>query len=225
MSRFAALLMGLLVFCLSACSNPSSSSDALSFNSSIRMLMIRHPVADYSAWRTAYLAHDSMRSANGLVSRNFGRGLDDTSMVIVYNLVTNLDQARAFATSPMLKEIMVNAGVTDTSIFIFGDVIRRDTSELAIQDRVLITYHVRDFDTWLSAFDQQGTEVRAAHGLIDRGIMRNLDDPKAVYVAMALSDLPKARIWLSSDAYLAFMQTAGVEGSPEIFFYKREKYK
>lgn len=225
MSRFAALLMGALLYGTISCSRAPNPSSESSFDAGIRMLMIRHRVADYPVWRNAYVANDSMRSANGLISRNIGRGLEDTNMVIIYTLVSDLTKARDFAASPLLKETMAKAGVMDSTTFIFGEVLRRDTSELATQDRVLIGYHVKDFDTWLTTFDHQGPEVRAANGFIDRGILRNLDDPKFVYVAMAVSDLQKARNWLTSDAFQSFNQQAGVEGIPEVFYYRREKNK
>lgn len=223
MSRSTLLLMGLLLSLLNACKVQEKSPAEHQFGSPIRMLMIKHPVADYPIWKEAYLSKDSMRIANGLISRNFGRGLDDTSMVVVYTIITDLTKARSFSQSALLQEVMAKAGVIDTATFVFGDVLRRDTSELSIQDRVLVSYRVKDVNAWLRSLDEQGTDTRKENGLIDRGILRDIDDPQMVHVAMAVSDIPKARAWLTSDAYKSFALQAGVESVPDLFFYRREK--
>jgi hypothetical protein len=76
-------------------------------------LMVRHTIADYATYRSAFDAHEAFRRANGAtgvgqVYRDEGNPNQITS-VLEWD---NAENARKFATSPGLKEAMQAAGVT-----------------------------------------------------------------------------------------------------------------
>ena len=76
-------------------------------------LMVRHTVADYATFRSAFDAHEAFRRANGAtgvgqVYRDEGNPNQITA-VLEWD---NAENARRFASSPSLKEAMQTAGVT-----------------------------------------------------------------------------------------------------------------
>ena len=75
-------------------------------------VIVRHAVADYAAWKRAFDAHASERAAAGIVGHAINRSADDPNVVIVYMQARTIDQLRAFAESPSLKDAMKQAGVT-----------------------------------------------------------------------------------------------------------------
>jgi quinol monooxygenase YgiN len=186
---------------------------------SYKAVMIQHPVANYSVWQAAYMAHDSVRNAYGISKYGLGRGTQDTNMVWILNKINDLGKAKEFAGLPELKTVMEAAGVTGMPTFTYMDVVRDDTSSIPQKDRVLVSHKVKDYDTWLKAYDGEGRAMRAENGLLDRGLARNADDPNTVYIVFAITDKDKAMARMQSEELKKIMTDAGVEGPPSFFFY------
>ncbi len=183
------------------------------------MMMVRFPVADYSAFNAIYLSHDSLRDAFGISKFMLGREMEDSSKVIVLEKIADVARAKEFSTSPVLKEGMDQAGISGAPAFDYFNVIRNDNSPIAFKDRVMIKHRVKDFDAWLKVYDAEGMAARAENGMIDRGLARGADDPNIVYIVFAISDMAKAQARSSSPELQAKMMEAGVEGPPEIVMY------
>jgi quinol monooxygenase YgiN len=184
------------------------------------LMFIKHKVADYSKWKTAYDKHDSVRKAYGLSDIGVSRSAEDPNTVLIGEKISDLQKAKDFTLLPNLKEAMTKAGVTGKPEFTFLNIVR-DESPTAIKDRVLITHRVKDFDTWLKAFDAEGKTTRAGEGMIDHLLARGIDDPNLVVISLAITDMGKAKTAIFSEAKKKIMVNAGVEGAPAIEFYKR----
>ena len=182
--------------------------------------MVQHKVKDFDKWLPLYQAHDSARKANGLTEIGIGRGLDNSNEITVAFKTDDLQKAKDFTKSPGLKEAMQKAGVIGAPATSYITVIREDNSTIEQKDRLLVAHHVKDFDTWLKAFDSEGKEARTANGLIDRGLARGVDDPNMVYVLFAVTDIAKAKARSNSPELKKLMTDAGVDGPPVINFYK-----
>ncbi len=185
-----------------------------------KVIIIKHKVADYDKWRKEYDAHDSIRQAYGITHFVVGRGMDNPKVVIVADKMNDVMKAKEFSEMPNLKEVMKKAGVTSKAEFGYYDVIRFDESTINLRDRLMVTHRVKDFDTWVKVYDDEGKDKRMEDGLIDRAMARSLDDPNMVIVVFAVSDVEKAKASINSEAKKKLMTEAGVEGSPETFFYK-----
>lgn len=185
-----------------------------------KIIMIEHPVADFETWKTAYFAHDSVRKAHGISHLSLGVGLDDPTMVMVVGRIDDEAKARQFTELPELKEAMDKAGVTGMPTFKYINVIRSDTSEIEYKDRMMIAHRVKDFDTWLKVYDDEGMEVRNSHGLIDRGLGRSTEDPNMIYILFAVSDMQKAKARSQSEDLKKIMTEAGVEGPPQVMVFQ-----
>lgn len=74
-------------------------------------LMVRHTVQDFAKWKAVYETHRSARQAAGLKDLNLWRNADQPNEIIILLEVSDIDKAKAFTTSPDLKEKMMAAGV------------------------------------------------------------------------------------------------------------------
>jgi hypothetical protein len=66
-------------------------------------LYVRHDVADYTAWRKAYIEFDAKRRKMGVTGQAVYRSIDDANDVTVTHDSTSAEKAKAFASSPDLK--------------------------------------------------------------------------------------------------------------------------
>lgn len=185
-----------------------------------KAIVIKHPVKDYDKWKAAYFAHDSVRKVYGITHFVIGRELDNPNNVIIIDKMDDVNKAKEFSTLPALKSAMEQAGVSGPPAFSFIDVVRDDNTVIEQKDRVMVEHRVKDFDAWLKVYDSEGKDVRAANGLIDRGLARSIDDPNMVYIVFAISDMVKAKARMGSEDLKKIMMDAGVEGPPKITFYK-----
>ncbi len=185
-----------------------------------KVFMVHHHVKNFDTWKAAYMAHDSMRQAYGITHYVIGRELGDSNMVMVIDKMNDEKRAKEFAGLPKLKEAMQKAGVNSAPIFSYVNVIRNDDSKIDQKDRIMIAHKVKDFDTWLKAYDGEGKATREANGMIDRGMARGIDDSNMVYIVFAVTDMAKAKARAASPELKKIMMDAGVMGQPKVYFYK-----
>ena len=76
-------------------------------------VLIRHKVADFTAWKTAYDSHAGARQSAGLKEKQVLRSIADPNEVVILLTADDLHKAQAFAGSPDLREAMQKAGVID----------------------------------------------------------------------------------------------------------------
>jgi hypothetical protein len=75
-------------------------------------MFVRHTVADYAAWRRIYDSFGPMQDAMGVIQKAVYQTADNANEITVIHDFATLEEARAFAGSPELKEAMKDAGVT-----------------------------------------------------------------------------------------------------------------
>jgi quinol monooxygenase YgiN len=184
-----------------------------------KFAMIKHPVKDYNSWKAVYMANDSLRDAYGISKFVIGRGTDDTTITFVVEKISDVQKVRDFGASPDLKAAMDSAGVTGPPVIALAEMIRLDTTTNTQLNRVIVSHRVKDFDAWLKVYDSEGRATRAASGLADRALARDLDDPNMVYVSFAITDREKANARMQSEELKKLMTDAGVEGPPSFFFF------
>jgi heme-degrading monooxygenase HmoA len=74
-------------------------------------LFVHHKVKDYAAWRKMFDGMTSDRTRFGSTGQQVYRAANDPNEIIILTDWHSLDEARAYAQSPDLKEGMQNAGV------------------------------------------------------------------------------------------------------------------
>ncbi len=74
-------------------------------------LFVRHPVADYAAWRRVYDEFGVERRPMGVTGHAVYQSLDDPNDVTVWHDFATREAAEAFASSERLRDAMQRAGV------------------------------------------------------------------------------------------------------------------
>ncbi|MBO9571553.1 MAG: hypothetical protein J7497_05010 [Chitinophagaceae bacterium] len=188
------------------------------------MVIVIHKVANYAKWKSGYDMDDSARLASGLHSYVIGRGLRDSSMVLIAMKADDMPKAKAFAASANLKKVMQKAGVIGKPDIHFFIATWQDTSNVGSLPRSLNTFTVKEWDTWQKSFEA-GKQERIDNGILARVIGHDADDNKKVNVVTALEDTTKAFAYYKSDALKKRMASAGVVGEPKRFVFRiAERY-
>jgi heme-degrading monooxygenase HmoA len=76
-------------------------------------LVVRHKVEDYAKWKLIFDEHAAARREAGSRGIRVLRSADNPNEILAISEWATLEQARAFAQSPGLREAMQRAGVAD----------------------------------------------------------------------------------------------------------------
>jgi hypothetical protein len=182
------------------------------------VMIVKHKVANYAKWKTGYDSGDSIRMANGLHNYVIGRGIEDSNTVIVAMWVNDVEKAKTFASSPMLKDAMKQHGVISTPEIDYLHRVSADTTTLPSMDRVMLKHKVKDFDAWKKVYDED-KKNRMDAGLTDRSVSTTVGDNHMVSLVFAFSDMAKLKAFMSSKELAEKMKAGGVEGPPTSFAY------
>ncbi|CAN5160469.1 hypothetical protein BH11BAC6_BH11BAC6_09890 [soil metagenome] len=91
-----------------------------------RRVSVTHHVKNFEAWLKVYDGEGKdTRAANGIVDRAMARGIEDSNMVSIVFVVTDMDKAKARIASPDLKKLMTDAGVDSAPDITFYRVVER----------------------------------------------------------------------------------------------------
>ena len=77
------------------------------------LVIIRHKVRDFAAWKKVFDSHASAQSASALSNPRLFRSADDRSEVVILFDAADTDKAKQFAASSDLRSAMASAGVID----------------------------------------------------------------------------------------------------------------
>lgn len=182
------------------------------------IMTIKHEVANYAKWKTAYDEHDSNRLAYGLHNYVICRGVDDSNMVMVALRMDDVNKAKEMGSSKDLMERMKKAGASKPSIE-YTETVMNDTTAIQQTVRVMVKHKVKDWDAWKKAFDSH-KQVRMDAGLTDRVIGHVAGDDHSVFIVFAVADMAKAKAFMESKDLKDKMNEAGVVGPPTSFFYR-----
>jgi len=181
-------------------------------------LVVMHKVKDFDKWLPVFEADDSAQRAAGLTKTVVARGIDDPGMVLIGFKMADYDKAKAMGSSPELKAKMEKGGVTGPPVMHYGNVQMMDTSTNSMPDRIIIFSKVKDYAAWRKSFDEH-SDVRKNGGVTDRIVAYDMDDNHNVTVVLGINDMKKARDFAKSPELKARMDSAGVVGKPDMFFY------
>jgi hypothetical protein len=84
-----------------------------------------------------------------------------------------------------------------------------------------LRHRVRDFDSWLSAFERH-EHIRAVYGVTEEHVHRGLDDPNDVVVRLRFPDRLAASAYFQDANVHDGMCRSGVVGEPTLTFSKTE---
>jgi len=181
---------------------------------------IIHNVKDYAKWRPAFDTDSTNQKAAGLQTLAVGRDADSSNRILIAFKISDMAKAKAMETDPKLKETMTKAGVISKPDFEYYHIIRFTPGE--VKQWLVVNHKVKDFATWLKAFDAEGSAKRESEGLSDRTLGRSITDSNMVHVVFKITDLAKAKAAIFSDDKKKLMESAGVVGKPDIRIYNAQ---
>ena len=82
---------------------------------------------------------------------------------------------------------------------------------------MLIRHKVQDVGKWKPLYDAH-RPARATAGLKDLHLWHNIDDSNEIFLLFEVSDVAKAKAFAASADLKEKMKSAGVVGSPDVFF-------
>ena len=85
---------------------------------------------------------------------------------------------------------------------------------------LIIRHRVADFAKWKPFYDAHAS-ARAAAGLTEKELLRDISDPNFVVLLFEAKDIAKARELVESASIKKAMQEGGVLGAPEFQFLQR----
>lgn len=84
-------------------------------------MFVRHPVADFTAWKPVYDSIADLRKQMGVTGASVHRDGTDSNLVVITHRFGTLAQAHAFADSETVKAAMGRAGVCGPPEFWFTE--------------------------------------------------------------------------------------------------------
>jgi hypothetical protein len=176
-------------------------------------VVLTHEVADWGRWKAAFDADQGNRKAAGILGHHINRAQDNPNMVSIYLAVSDVNKAKAFATSPALHRGMTDAGVIGAPVVKWMTPVE----ENLVWDRelpaVMVSHTVADFDTWFAGY-QAATAIRGAGGIIGHAANRSLENPNLMVVYHQAESFGALKAFTQSADLKAAMQKAGVTGAP-----------
>jgi len=82
-------------------------------------LFVRHDVKDFKSWKSYYDSFDTERKGMGVTAHGVYQTEGDPNNVTVYHEFKNMDEAKKFAGSARLKEVLQQSGVVGSPIIWF----------------------------------------------------------------------------------------------------------
>lgn len=186
------------------------------------MMLVKHRVANYEKFLSAFEAHDSLREANGVHKYVIGRQVGDPNMVFVSVKADDMDKAMAFAKNPELKKAMQKSEVTGTPEMSFVTIVWQDTLQVSSNIRALSTFSVKDWKAWEAGF-QAGKQERIDNGIADRVYGYDAASNNKVTLVTAIMDSAKAYAYWKSDMLKQRRAQGGVIGEPNRFLFNVTK--
>lgn len=175
-------------------------------------------VASYEKWKTSFDTKDSLRSANGLMPYVIGRGLLDTSEVLVALKLADTTKAKAFLSGPQVRKEMKKDGVLGQPKIELLTATWQDTSNVGSIPRSMSVMTVKNWDTWVQQF-MEGRAQLEANGIKPRVIGHGMTDNKRVVLVTALADTAAAFAFYKSDSLKNRMERSGVVDPPKRFAF------
>ena len=81
--------------------------------------------------------------------------------------------------------------------------------------QVIVSHHVRDFDTWKEGFDEH-EKARRGFGCSGHAVYQSTTDPGKVIVVNRFDTIEGARGFMDDPALPEVMKRAGVDSAPDV---------
>jgi hypothetical protein len=182
-----------------------------------QFITIVHECTDFTRWKNAYDGDAGNRMAAGLTQVTLAREADRPEVIALVFQISDVAKARAFVSSPTLREVMRNAGIVGVP-----DVHFRQGELSGDTGGNILTINCRtsSIDTFRKGFAMDKAD-RAAAGLGDLAVLQDVADPGDLLLCFSVRDVASANTFLASPTLAEHQKkNAGVMGPPQIRYWK-----
>lgn len=182
-------------------------------------LIVRHSVNDYAAWRKVYNAFHVTQKKLGVTAQSVYQSIDDPNDLTVIHDFPTLEVARAFVGSSELRTAMQNAGVKGTpQIWITREAPGSSGHDGRV--RLFVQHTVANYGAWRKVYlEFAPTQKRMA--VQSQAVYWQSDNANNLIITHDFASADKARAFVGSNDLRAAMQSAGVKGTPQVWFTRR----
>lgn len=178
-------------------------------------LSISHEVSDYDSWKALFDKFNTDRIEAGIIDLFVKQNINNTNSITIFSKVEDLEKAKAFMSSPTLKEAMTKAGVITQPEIVFykssAEYEPINTSALI----TTITHSVSDFSTWKNTYEA-AKELRNNAGISDNLLLISHSNENVVTVLGSSPSAEKFEKFMSNPGLKETMEKAGVTSKPEV---------
>lgn len=181
-------------------------------------VVIRLQVADFDKWKEVFDSAEPTRREHGIVGHHINRSKDDPNNLSVYLAASDVEKAKAWATSDELKSAMAEAGVSGAPDFVWMKPLREEIVWDRDLPAMMISHRVDDVDAWLAAYDD-ARDLQRSHGIVGHAANQSIDDESQIIVYHQAESFDKLQAFMSLDELKSTMKEAGVVSEPEVSFH------
>ncbi|MEO7263519.1 MAG: hypothetical protein ABIW38_01345 [Ferruginibacter sp.] len=186
--------------------------------SQFTMLEVDFMVNDVATWKAGFAEDSAQRTAAGMHTLAVAQDVNNPKHLQIDMMVDDTARSNAFMKSPELQAHIKKIGVSNAKPALYH-VERFDTSSHE-KTWVMVTHKVKDFATWLKAFDDETMNKRISEGMHDVVVARGIPDDNTVQVILDITDMAKAKAAITSPDKKQIMMKAGVTSTPVISYWK-----
>lgn len=179
------------------------------------MLVVRHDVADYSAWRKAYDGFRDTQRKLGVTKQSVYQSVDNANDVTVLHGFRSEAAVKSFLASEKLKSAMQGGGVKGEPQ-IWVTVTTAGASGHPGKVRLYVHHEVADYAAWRKGYDGFAPALHKA-GVSAQGVLRTTANPNDVIVYHDFATTEAAKSFAASPELKTAMQNAGVKGQPQVW--------
>jgi hypothetical protein len=181
-------------------------------------VVVKKEICNFKRWKSNFAIYEKDRKEAGLTVLAILQNMSNPNDVTVYLRADDEEAAYNYAKSGTLKESMQTRCNASDPYVIFLDVLRFNENVLnEFGSYLLINHRVTDFNEWVATFDSYSESRWNEYGLYDVELSQSKITPEHVFVSFGVTDLEKAKEWLTSPYMDKFMY--GVEGELDITFW------
>ncbi|MCP2038360.1 hypothetical protein [Chryseobacterium sp. HSC-36S06] len=209
LSPWRMIVPALLVSISSIAQNPKPSLD--------KIVETSFEVKDFEVWKPVFMKDSLSRRNSGVEMIVISSKIDHPKHMMFVGMIKEVQQAKKALKNTDFLGGSAAGNISDVKSQYY-EVLRFNPD--ANEPRWLImNFKIKDYIKWVNAFDA-GQKLRADAGLVDVLIAKDVEQPLKIQVVLDITDLNKAKAFMTSEILKQKMKSAGVIGKPDVEYYE-----
>lgn len=175
-------------------------------------------VKDFEVWKPVFMKDSLSRRNNGVEMIVISSKIDHPKHMMFVGMIKEVEQAKkALKNTDFLGGSEAGGDISNLKSE-FYEVLRFNPDANEPQ-WLIMNFKIKDYIQWVNAFDA-GQKLRADAALMDVLIAKDVEQPLKIQVVLDITDLNKAKAFMTSEILKEKMKSAGVIGKPDVEYYE-----